>query len=771
MASPQPAPTQFELELDPGITPRRKPSSGWRFVSWIGVIICVLFISKFIFSVGRAAFDLTQFAHTSVYQNQTWEEVVASESRDAVVRPLIHDTQTFDVVITVWLRRTHEEVEERRIQKDKSPLTDVLNGHPADMPALDFQENRYYLMAYEDDDIYEKPIFSDVVFRGLTLKDKDVGAKVPLQIPTQVFRSPKLSHSDLRASIVLIPTSPSPLDFISDYSTWYPSKVKWPRMKAYPFPLNSSNPPDRGLRDRAIESFAISISLLSFHDTPSSCNEHAATEMSDDIFGSSERDESHGHPDYYGVTDSRWDRFADPSGKHPFVITRTQIRVSDETHLFNRKAYAKKHKELKTASCGQNDPNTTPQLQLCHRVYMENGNWEVLLRARVPDTTNKARSTVDWFYAPYLTHLAASAGPKDLKPVPVTRGSCSDNVSTSQSKPQDQDMMNVAWHVSFSGRSTGKLTVGELWGFPTQLDHGDSDWKKESAHAKSEMINGILGHRYHPDAHPRRKLALKVAAWCMSIIATVLNLSYWTTRTSTVHISVKGTLLLAASLLLDSLIGVVVEIRQNDIKHNDWISLIVLFVKTLLFKWILPLLMVRIAGRFVFLGKDGVSSWIPRRIRANHRERASARLDEKTSIRLVAALLAGLILLYVFIDPNNLFIISPLQIIPTYEDVPEPFIRVLVAPLKWTGNFCQMTLNERSGVFAGSYRLTIFVRVIEEVLRLALLSERAIGRDDSRWGLSMEDAIRLMILAGFGWQAVRLSRHAVDEDGEKEDSL
>ncbi|ESK84612.1 hypothetical protein Moror_13324 [Moniliophthora roreri MCA 2997] len=343
MASPQPAPTQFELELDPGITPRRKPSSGWRFVSWIGVIICVLFISKFIFSVGRTAFDLTQFAHTSVYQNQTWEEVAASGSRDAVVRPLINDTQTFDVAITVWLRRTHEEVEERKIQKDKSPPTD---------------ENQYYLMAYEDDDIYEKAIFSDVVFRGLTLKDKDVGAKVPLQIPTQVlcvtftvFLKPIRFILYLQPLPKIIPLRPPCIycsypkisfgfgfhlrlfHLVSLQSQMAPHEglpVSLPSgailslllTSVRRFPLNSSNPPDRGLRDRAIESFAISISLLSFHDTPSSCNEHAATEMSDDIFGSSERDESHGHPDYYGVTDSRWDRFADPSGKHPFVITR-----------------------------------------------------------------------------------------------------------------------------------------------------------------------------------------------------------------------------------------------------------------------------------------------------------------------------------------------------------------------------------------------------------------------------------------------------------------
>uniref|UniRef100_A0A0W0FRS2 Uncharacterized protein n=1 Tax=Moniliophthora roreri TaxID=221103 RepID=A0A0W0FRS2_MONRR len=767
MASPQPAPPQSELDLDPGITPRRKPSSGWRFVSWIGVGICVLFILNLIFSASRAIFNFTQFAHTSVYQNQTWEEVAASGTHDAVVRPLINDTQTFDVAITVWLRRTYEERME--IQMSQSPLTGVLNGLPADM--LDFRENWQYLVAYQDDDEYEKAIFSDVVFRGLTLKDKDVGAKVPLQIPTQVFRSPKLSHSDLRASIVLIPTSPSPLDFISDYSTWYPSKVKWPRMKAYPFPLNSSNPPDRKLQDRAIESFAISISLLSFHDTPSSCHDNTGTEISDDIFGSSEQDRFYGHSDYYGETDSPWHKFGDLSRKHPFVVTRTQIRVSDETHLFNRKAYAKKHKELKASSCGQNDPNTIPQLRLCDRGYMENGNWEVLLQAHTPDIPNETGFTGGWFYAPYMSHLVAGAGPKDLKPVPVIRGRCPDVVSTSEINPKDQDIMDVTWHVSFSGRSPGKLVMGELWNFPTQLDHGDSDWKKESAHASSEMINGVLGHRYHPDAHPRRKLALKVVAWCMSIVGTILNLSYWTTRISTVHISVKGTLLLAASLLLDSLIGVVVEIRQNDIKHNDWISLIVLFVKASLFEWILPLLMIRTAGRFVFLGEDGVSSWIPRRIKTNHRERASARLDEKTSAHLVVALFVGLILLYIFVDPYNIFVITPLQSMPTYEDVPEPFIRVLVAPLEWTGNLCQMVLNERSGVFAGSYRLTIFVRVIEEALRLALLSERAIGRDDSRWGLTAEDAIRLVVLAGFGWQAIRLSRHAVDEDGEEEHSL
>ncbi|KAK7062696.1 hypothetical protein VNI00_000184 [Paramarasmius palmivorus] len=758
--STSPTQSQSELELDPGITPSRKPRSGWKFVLWIGFVIFILSVLYFIALNGGHIIELTRFAHTSVYQNQTWEEVLASGNRDAVVRPLINENQTFDVAITVWMRRTGEEIEQRERQREMNPLTDVLKDLSPSISVSESLENRYYLMGYEEDDIYEKPIFSDVVFHGLTLKDKDIKTKVELQIPTEIFRSPKLSESDLRASVVLIPTSPSPLDFISHYSTWVPPKVKWPRMKAYPFPLNTLNIPNRKLQDRAAEAFAMSFTLLSFQDLPGKCDKTAA-DVADDIFGASQQDELRGGPDYFGVTHHlpTYRMSEDMSNKHPFVTTRSQIRVSDETHIFNRK-------DLKASSCGQDQPNITPQLWLCERHYMVNGNWETLLQGHMPDGPNES---ADWFYAPYMTYLASGAGPKDLEPVPVTRKVCSDSTALDE-KQIDQDTMNVTWHVSFSGRSPGKLLMGELWNIPASLKHDDSDWKKESDHSRAELINGLLGHRFDPEAHPRRRLALNTAVSCLSVLATILDLSYWITRTSTVHISVKGTLLLASSYLLDSVVDVVVKIRQDNIQLSHWFSLVALLIKTLIFQWILPLLMIRTAGRLVFLNTDGLSSWIPRRAKANHQERASARADVKTDTRLVIGILVGLVLIYLLFDPYNVFLISPLQSLPTYEDLPEPIIRILVSPLAWTGKLCQMALNERSKVFAGSYRLTVFVQIIEKVLQLALLSERVIGRHSLRWGLCVQDAIDMVILAGLGWQAVRLSRHTTENGGE-EDSL
>jgi hypothetical protein len=68
------------------------------------------------------------------------------------------------------------------------------------------------------------------------------------------------------------------------------------------------------------------------------------------------------------------------------------------------------------------------------------------------------------------------------------------------------------------------------------------------------------------------------------------------------------------------------------------------------------------------------------------------------------------------------------------------------------------------------YRLTVFVQIVEKVAQLALLFERVIGRHSLRWGLCVQDAIDMVILAGLVWQAVRLSRHTAGNGGE-EDSL
>ncbi|KIJ29223.1 hypothetical protein M422DRAFT_188779 [Sphaerobolus stellatus SS14] len=136
-----------------------------------------------------------------MYENARLEEV---KDRRTVVRPLVDGTQTFDIAATVWIR------------EPSSQLEDEIEGGEDEGTQSD------------SDVPHEIPLFSDIIFRRLTLKDKRALKEVNLQIPTEVFKSRKLSNFDIRATFALIPNSPSLLDYAVNYSTWIPSSIKNP---------------------------------------------------------------------------------------------------------------------------------------------------------------------------------------------------------------------------------------------------------------------------------------------------------------------------------------------------------------------------------------------------------------------------------------------------------------------------------------------------------------------------------------------------------------
>jgi hypothetical protein len=87
---------------------------------------------------------------------------------------------------------------------------------------------------------------------------------------------------------MLIPSSPSLLEHLTNYTTWIPDMIQpfsvrsWPYVHAallrnwtHPpltrFPLGSSEQSDKTLVDEAIETFGISVPLLEFHDIKTRC--------------------------------------------------------------------------------------------------------------------------------------------------------------------------------------------------------------------------------------------------------------------------------------------------------------------------------------------------------------------------------------------------------------------------------------------------------------------------------------------------------------------
>ncbi|KAJ7119549.1 hypothetical protein C8R44DRAFT_921780 [Mycena epipterygia] len=180
--------------LNPG-PPTQKRSSLGKFCLWVSVVVAGLFLAIILFEIGKSVFQFTQFLHSRVFQNQTLEEV---KNHASVVRPLVNGSQRFDIAVSIWTLPTEENDAERI------------------------------------GDVVETPLYSNIVFRGLRLSDKNKAAVLPYKLPVAVFRRLLLKQSDLRASFVAIPTSPSLIDHVTNFSTWRPENMKIPPVRSWP---------------------------------------------------------------------------------------------------------------------------------------------------------------------------------------------------------------------------------------------------------------------------------------------------------------------------------------------------------------------------------------------------------------------------------------------------------------------------------------------------------------------------------------------------------
>lgn len=157
-------------------------------------------------------------------------------SERGVVKPLVGKDQKFDVAVSVWIRA--------RVEEERTWRESLVVGADGEEKK---REAEYSIL--------ETPLFSDVVFRDLSLSDRHRRVDVPLRIPiaklyvlstcwcsdrTRMLSSPtdnditysreqNLTLMDLRSSFILIPSSPSPLDRLVNYSRAYNSLGEVPR--------------------------------------------------------------------------------------------------------------------------------------------------------------------------------------------------------------------------------------------------------------------------------------------------------------------------------------------------------------------------------------------------------------------------------------------------------------------------------------------------------------------------------------------------------------
>ncbi|KAJ7575993.1 hypothetical protein C8J56DRAFT_974281 [Mycena floridula] len=174
----------------------------------------------------------------------------------------------------------------------------------------------------------------------------------------------------------------------------------------------------------------------------------------------------------------------------------------------------------------------------------------------------------------------------------------------------------------------------------------------------------------------------------------MLEILYWHRCTSTVFISIPGMELLA----LARIVNMVARIP-------------------------IPFLMMISILRVEFLWRG----WMPllRRARATHSERASERLDSKTTwnTRIVSFTAMGAVH-FLFAD---WFIISPFPLPPEPASSFSTNLAAVSDALCRTGQISQLILNHRIQVFAGTYKATVLIDAAQYALYMLEHWNSAVG--------------------------------------------
>ncbi|KAJ6491578.1 hypothetical protein DFH09DRAFT_1453217 [Mycena vulgaris] len=559
--------------------------------------------------------------------------------------------------------------------------------------SFDIAMSIWSLPVAEDDesagDIAETPLYSDIVFRGLRLSDKHKRAVLAYKLSVTVFGLSEvyswrlqLKENDLRASFVTIPASPSLGDYVANFSTWRPETMRLLRavflaIISTKFPLGASNTDPQTVADKAFDSFGISIPLLEFHEIRSKCANDSGTEISENLKPQTE--------DKGDDADEEEDEEEEEAKEiqESVEVDEDSLTVSNITK--NPLHAVKRHPYVVTRS------------------YSTNGHWETRLELQIPDEATGELRT-EWAYAPYIGHGAFSAGakPRRVRITPLT-----DPLYAHLTK----EFMEVKWQLSYSGRTPVKFFLDSTGIFFTKT--------------------------------PIRGVALSVLSWTLPL----LELGYWYTRTSTVSISVSGTLLSVFNGILGGIAVLTtsakaLKLNTPTLRWSQWLGMI---VTTLEMHWALPLFMLKAITRLEISPNN--TRWFPsaRLLGPTHKERNSHRLDSRTGWGVKAGVCISLIAIHYLLSPHKHLVISgrlphpsPGDLYPG-DDLPSNAIirvfRLVSFPLELASWLSQFLLNQRSKTFAGSYKITIFLRCIGAVLTLIMFLPSIVGWFEA-WALS-----------------------------------
>ncbi|KAG5725148.1 hypothetical protein E4T56_gene10227 [Termitomyces sp. T112] len=673
-----------------------RPGCLWLFAGAIGIVALV-----------ASAFRFSEVATSyAVQRDLYYQGDVHADSK--IARPLIDSEQTFDLAVTVWLRTDEDDLDGEEVSKRSrfSPIR----------PAI--------------------PLYSDIAFRGLRLRDKNIFATVNFTVPTAYFRKSDLTNYDLRGSVVLLPTSPSPLDRIIDYSTFIPSYVETLPVRSWPFPLGSSPMGGKTLADKAVERFGVSVPLLEFHNIRKRCEDSEDNFYEDDDGSIS------------STTHSK-----SPLTHHPYIVTRTQIRIVDETALFDRKAYIAKQRMLNFISCKEEQAILYPSILDCNRSYVNAGHVEAAITLERADN----KGIKDVVYSPFIS-TSTFVGPKDLLPIPVHRQICSTTQDSIQAAADDREAVDVSWKLSFYGGSFRRvygLEMIEALHRETKFDMEASDHDLMYVHDNVEFRDGLYGYKHRQDIHPRRRLLLIFLRFVFSTSVECFDSFYWFTRTTTVGISTLGTLLFAGYKLPEIYVVDVIPASLHNEGIFDWLGTLFsvaryLFPVVFMIKTVLHL-SVPHSGRPLW------SRWIPHRVPLTHAERASQRIENRMSSWSKGCIIIGAFVIYYAFSPHSYAVIP--AILPAAPDVYDYSWLIngwyyFATPMDVMGEFFQLLLNWRSKSFAGSYKVTPLLSLGAILIGMLEYIPGVIGPYDTRPSLAAQEFVELVLASIRLWQSL-----------------
>ncbi|KAF9011265.1 hypothetical protein BDQ17DRAFT_1345832 [Cyathus striatus] len=741
---------ESDLSLHP-IIQRRRPCSPCKCLIWSGIVctgltavICIIVVLFFIYSVALNAVSSLNSPSAWIHQNTTLEDV---SDRSQVVRPLIDDGQLFDIVASVWIRHA------------------PFRGFNKALP--------------------ESLLFSDVVFRGVSAKDRGIVSKVNFQVSTTIFKeSPAVTNFDLRGSFALIPSSSYLLDHIVDATSSIADSIVVPPVR----PINDGR--SRTLLDDAIDGYGIHVPLIEFHPIRSRCASavNPAQDMSTDtnmVFDNEFQAQN--------IFDIRTPNVrTGPSPKntfqlsthkifttnkrlgtlegHPHIVTRSHLRVVDFTKVLNFDRFNETFQQFRAKSCGQQLPGikrVEPSWLLCPEESLRFGVNKLgktsLLQLGIPGESGINRT--EWAYAPYITTVEYASGPQDLVPIPVNRENCNQAYpyrDSTLSLP-DEGMVNVTWSITYSGRTPAKMVVGDIIG-KIPVNRGTDDEENLKQQYFAELIHGIYGHRHTEKAHPRRALVLIFLRDMFYTLAVSIPLLwYWHTRVTTAGISVPGTAFWMLSDIIACINGAKVAASSLD-DHGAWSYCIFMIWAIGPFKVILNILRLKVIMRLQIQWRSLLLP-IVKVLPSSHTERASTRIDAKLWRLRISALLFGT-LVYVF----KLIATGFPEWKKGTEGTSSRLLTIMfffIGPIYLTGCIAQIALNFKRRTFASHYKTTAVSVMIWDVGSYLFYSPMFIGDVAVHPKLiTLPDYIWTLVAAIYLYQALRYPSEEY-KDGEE----